>query len=39
MTRSVEEYVASLQSAQAAVVAAPCELIRQAAPEARESIK
>ena len=39
MTRSVEDYIANLQPAQAAVVRALCEVIRRAAPEARESIK
>jgi hypothetical protein len=39
MTRSVEDYVANLQPAQAAVVRALCKTIRRAAPEARESIK
>ena len=39
MTRCVEAYVDSLQPAQAAVVRAVCEVIRQAAPEARESVK
>lgn len=39
MTRTVESYVAGLQSEQATVVEALCALIRQAAPEARESIK
>jgi hypothetical protein len=39
MTRSVEDYIANLQPAQTAVVRALCEVIRRAAPEARESIK
>jgi hypothetical protein len=39
MTRSVEDYIANLHAGQAAVVRALCEVIRRAAPEARESIK
>jgi hypothetical protein len=39
MARNLEEYVSSLQSLQAPVAAALCCVIRQAAPEARESIK
>lgn len=39
MARSVEDYCASLQSSQGAVAAALCAVIRQAASDARESIK
>ena len=39
MTASLEEYVARLQPAQAAVVRVLCDVIRGVAPAARESIK
>jgi hypothetical protein len=39
MTRSVEEYVAKLPGAQAAVVRVLRDVIRDAAAEARESVK
>jgi hypothetical protein len=39
VTRSVEDYAASVQPSQAAVVRVLCEIIRAAAPEAHESIK
>jgi len=39
VTRSVEEYIANLPPAQAAVVRLLCDVIRDAAAEARESVK
>jgi hypothetical protein len=39
MMRSVEEYVANLPPAQAAVVRELCDVIRDAAADARESVK
>jgi hypothetical protein len=37
--RSVDDYLASLHAGQAPVAAALCDVIRQAAPDAKESIK
>lgn len=39
MKSSVEEYIARLEPTQAALVKSICEVVRQAAPDARESIK
>jgi hypothetical protein len=39
MKSSVDEYIARLEPAQATLVKAICEVVRQAAPDARESIK